>query len=81
MQSGDPVTVTNLDGETAEGVIDEVTAWTAHEYEADWMDVDGATLLDYWRGKDVDPEEPVVNVDLDGSVYPYPASRVEVRAE
>lgn len=80
MKSGDPVRVTNLDGETAEGEIVEILATTVSEHEATFLEAEGATLYDYWRGADVDPDAPVVRVRLGESVYDYPADRVEVTA-
>ena len=78
MDPGDPVRVTNLDGNTAEGTIDEIHWQTVEEYPAGWLDVKEATLMDYWRGHDVDPAETVVMVELGSRAYPYPESRVEV---
>lgn len=81
MKPGDPVEVTNLDGETAEGTIETIHAETVAEYEIDFLDLDEATLFDYWRGADVDPDAPVVTVDLGGGSYDYPADRVRVLEE
>lgn len=80
MKAGDAVRVHNLNGETARGEIYRVTAVTVEEVNADWMDADGATLADYWRGYGVDEDDPIVKVRLGNSkkVYDYPASRVEV---
>jgi len=78
MKTGDHVRVTNLNGETAEGEIVRIRAETVAEATADFLDADGAVLLDYWRGVDVDPDAPVVEVALDTGVYDYPADRVEV---
>lgn len=78
MQTGDRVHVTNLDGEVAEGEITAILATAVKDYEIDFLDHEDATLLDYWRGEDVDPTAPVVQVDLGGQTYDYPADRVEV---
>lgn len=75
---GDPVEVTNLNGETATGVVHEVLDITVDQRGAPFMRVDDATLYSYWRGADVDRGDPVVQVKLDGAVYDYPVSRVEV---
>lgn len=81
MQTGDVVEVTNLDGETATGQIVEIDARMVSEYPANWMGPDDATLADYWRGEDIDPDAPVVVVLLGETAYPYPADRVEVLDE
>lgn len=78
MKTNDLVTVTNLDGETAEGEIVEIIATPVSEYKVDFLNHPDATLLDYWRGEDVDPDAPVVKVALSTGVYDYPADRVEV---
>jgi hypothetical protein len=78
MQPGDRVRVTNLDGETASASIVRIRAETVAEATADFLDADDAVLLDYWRGSDVDPDAPVVEVALGTGVYDYPADRVEV---
>lgn len=78
MKPGDRVTVTNIDGKEAEGEIVRIHATTVSEYEVDFLDVEGATLLDYWRGEDVDPDAPVVTVALETAHYDYPADRLEV---
>lgn len=78
MNEGDEVRVTNLNGETAEGTIDEVLDVTVDEYEPSYVSVEGATLWNYWRGEDVDRDEQVVVVELGGREYDYPESRVEV---
>jgi len=78
MQTGDTVLVENLDGETAEGEIVAILADSLDERDASWWD-DGRTLWDYWRGTDnVSPDSPVVQVNLGGTIYDYPADRVEV---
>lgn len=81
MKAGDQVTVTNIDNEEATGEIVEVTAHRTSEYEVDFLDVDGATLADYWRGQLEDPDCPVVRVQLGERTYDYPAERVEVMEE
>lgn len=78
MKTGDPCRVENIDGETAEGTIVGILADSVDEHEADFLSADGATLYDYWRGAGVDPDAPVVQVDLGTGVYDYPADRVEV---
>lgn len=78
MNPDDRVEVTNLDGETAEGELVERTDVTVEHYEISFIDNAGATLLDYWRGMDVDPDERVVRVELGSRTYDYPESRVEV---
>lgn len=78
MQPGDPVEVTNIDGETAEGRVVEVLDEPADERDAPFLDADGATLVDYWRGTDVEAHETVVRVELGTGTFDYPESRVEV---
>lgn len=78
MKAGDAVEVTNLDDETAEGELVEVTAYPTNAYAVDFLEADDATLADYWRGLLDDPGCPVVRVDLGTGVYDYPAERVEV---
>jgi hypothetical protein len=78
MKTGDPVVVENIDGETAQGEITAILATTVSEFEAEFLDVQGATVYDYWRGHGVDPDAPVVQVTLGDGVYSYPADRVEV---
>lgn len=77
MEPDTDVTVTNLDGETARGRVVEVLDEPADEREAPFLDADGATLVDYWRGTDVAATERVVRVELGQGVYDYPESRVE----
>lgn len=78
MKAGDDVIVTNMDNVSARGTIEAVSAVYCSEFvDADWLP-DGASLAGYWRGYDIDPEEFVVHVDLDGQTYAYPISRVEV---
>lgn len=81
MQTGDTVLVENIDGETAEGEVVTILADTVDEYPAEFLDADGATLYDYWRGIDVDPDAPVVEVRLGEDTYDYPADRLEVLDE
>lgn len=81
MKAGDPVEVTNIDGETTTGRIVEVTAHRTDEYEVDFLDTEGATLADYWRGVLDDPGCPVVRVELGTRTYDYPAEQVEVVEE
>lgn len=81
LREGADVRVRNLDGEDAEGVVEEVTAHRTNEYEVDFLDVDGATLADYWRGALEDPECPVIRVRLGERTYDYPAERIEVIEE
>lgn len=78
MQTGDVVQVTNMDGELAEGSIEEIHATTTSEWDSPTYLPEGTSLYEYWRGYDVGPDEPVVTVNLDGKTYDYPASRVEV---
>lgn len=78
MKTGDDVEVTNLDGETARGTIIEICAETVSERSATFLDADDATIFDYWRGQDVDPDAPVVRVGLGSGVYDYPADRISV---
>lgn len=78
MKKGGAVRVRNLDGETAEGEFVEAYDATVDEWEIPYVDHDGATLMDYWRGTDVEPDEAVLCIELEGSCYDYPESRVEV---
>jgi len=78
MRTGDEVVVRNVDGEAAEGEIVGILAERTADYEIDFLEAEDATLLDYWRGADVDPDAPVVQVALGTGVYDYPADRIEV---
>jgi hypothetical protein len=79
MDPGDPVRVTNLDGETADGEVLAVPESSLDEVSASWWS-DDRTLWDYWRGVDgVGPDDQVVQVRLGDTTYDYPTSRVEAR--
>jgi hypothetical protein len=78
MNAGDEVVVRNLDDEEAHGVVEAVLDEEVDEAAAPFLDPDGATLLDYWRGAGVPADDRVVRVDLGAGVYDYPESRVEV---
>lgn len=81
LDEGVRVQVRNLDDEVADGRVDAVLEETVGERSAPFMSVDGASLLDYWRGTDVTTDDRVVRVDLGTGVYDYPESRVEVLEE
>jgi hypothetical protein len=72
------VAVRNMDGTITGGTVVAVHDTPVDEWPADFMEADGATLHDFWRGTGVDAGEAVVTVDIDGKEYDYPESRVEV---
>jgi len=79
MDPGDPVTVSNLGGETAEGEVVALPEIALDEVMATWWG-DDRSLWDYWRGADgVSPDDLVVQVRLGDTTYDYPATRVEAR--
>jgi hypothetical protein len=80
MYQGDPVLVTNIDGEQAEGEVVRVYDEPVSEVEAPYLNADSATVYDYWRGHGVDPDERTVSVLVGERMYDYPESKVEVQS-
>jgi hypothetical protein len=86
-ETGDNVTVTNLDGEEVDGTVVSVLSETVSERPVAFSD-EYDVLLDYWKESSVAANESVIEVDLSDdsnpiqeskNVYDYPSSRVSAR--